>query len=123
MFARTVRPDVESSAEPEPPDERPGRQMSRSPQLVAIMLATVCVSACQETTVSGLNVRAAPTTASAVVANMNRVGTAVYIDCYTRGQSIYGQTIWYRITQPHKGYVTAYYVRTDSGAVGPKRAC
>ena len=123
MFARAVRPDVESSAVTEPPDERPSRRTSRSPQLVAIMLATVCVSACQETTVSGLNVRAAPTTASAVVANMNRAGTAVAIDCYTRGQSIYGQTIWYRITQPHKGYVTAYYVRADSGDVGAHRAC
>jgi 3D (Asp-Asp-Asp) domain-containing protein len=124
VFARAVRPDVESSAAAgEPTAEPPTRRTGRSPQLIAIMLATVCVSACQETTVSGLNVRAAPTTHSAVVAKMSRAGTAVYIDCYTRGQSIYGQTIWYRITQPHRGYVTAYYVNADSGDVGAHRAC
>ena len=36
------------------------RRSGRSPQLVAIVVAAVCVSACQSTTVAGLNVRAGP---------------------------------------------------------------
>jgi uncharacterized protein YraI len=87
------------------------------------VLALACTAACHSTTAAGLNVRAGPSTSSKIVARMSGAGTAVYIDCYTRGQSIYGQTIWYRITAPHKGYVTAYYVRADSGAAGAKRAC
>jgi uncharacterized protein YraI len=123
VFARAQRPDVAPSPG-EPPDEAaPGPRRGRAPQLVAVMVAAMCVSACQSTTVAGLNVRAGPSTSSKIVAKMSSAGSAVYIECYTRGQSIYGQTIWYRISQPHKGYVTAYYVRTDSGAVGPKRAC
>jgi uncharacterized protein YraI len=124
VFARAERSDVALSAgSPDEPEVGAARRSVRSPQLVAVVLALACTAACQSTTVSGLNVRAGPSTSSKIVARMSGAGTAVYIDCYTRGQSIYGQTIWYRITQPHKGYVTAYYVRTDSGAVGPKRAC
>ena len=127
MFARAERPEVTPPAvatgRPDEPAEPTPRRTGRSPQLVAIVVATLCVSACQSTTVPGLNVRAGPSTSSKIVAKMSSAGSAVYIECYTRGQSIYGQTIWYRISQPHKGYVTAYYVRTDSGAVGPKRAC
>jgi uncharacterized protein YraI len=87
------------------------------------VLALACTAACHSTTAAGLNVRAGPSTSSKIVARMGSAGTAVNIDCYTRGQSIYGQTIWYRITAPHKGYVTAYYVRADSSAAGAKRAC
>jgi uncharacterized protein YraI len=131
VFARAERSDVASGAalpavengSPDEPEVGAARRSVRSPQLIALVLALACTAACQSTTVSGLNVRAGPSTSSKIVARMSGAGTAVYIDCYTRGQSIYGQTIWYRITQPHKGYVTAYYVRTDSGAVGPKRAC
>jgi hypothetical protein len=126
VFARAERPEVTSAAvadgSPEPAEPTP-RRTGRSPQLVAIVVAALCVSACQSTTVAGLNVRAGPSTSSKIVAKMSSAGSSVYIECYTRGQSIYGQTIWYLISQPHKGYVTAYYVRTDSGAVGPKRAC
>jgi uncharacterized protein YraI len=126
VFARAERPEVTLAAvadgRPEPAEPTP-RRTGRSPQLVAILVAALCVSACQSTTVAGLNVRAGPSTSSKIVAKMSSAGSSVYIECYTRGQSIYGQTIWYRISQPHKGYVTAYYVKTDSGAVGPRRAC
>jgi uncharacterized protein YraI len=124
VFARAERSDVALSAgSPDEQAEGASRRSVRSPQLVAVVLALGCTAACQSTTVAGLNVRAGPSTSSAIVARMSSAGTAVSIDCYTRGQSIYGQTIWYRITQPHKGYVTAYYVRADSGAAGAKRAC
>ena len=121
MFARAERTDVEPSAavatEPSDEQERSPRRTGRSPQLVAIILAAACVSACQSTTVAGLNVRAAPSTSSKIVARMSSAGSAVSIDCYTHGQSIYGQTMWYRIAAPHHGYVTAYYVQADAGDV------
>lgn len=131
MFARAERSDVASGAalpavetgSLDEPEDGAARCSGRSPQLVALVLALACTAACQSTTVPGLNVRAGPSTSSKIVARMSSAGTAVAIDCYTRGQSIYGQTIWYRITQPHKGYVTAYYVRSDSGDVGTQRAC
>ena len=127
MFARAERSDVALSAvaagSPEEQAEGTARRSGRSPRVVAVVLALACTAACQSTTIAGLNVRAGPSTSSAIVARMSSANTAVSIDCYTRGQSIYGQTIWYRITTPHKGYVTAYYVKADSGAVGAKRAC
>ena len=120
MFARAERTDVEPPAavttEPQAEQEQSTRR-GRAPQLVAIMVAAACVSACQSTTVAGLNVRAAPSTSSKIVARMSSAGSAVSIDCYTHGQSIYGQTMWYRIAAPHRGYVTAYYVQADAGDV------
>ena len=128
MFARAERSDValpavETWSLDEKEEAGAARSRVRSPQLIAVVLALACTAACQSTTVPGLNVRAGPSTSSKIVARMSSAGTTVSIDCYTRGQSIYGQTIWYRITQPHKGYVTAYYVRSDSGDVGTQRAC
>ncbi len=88
---------------------------SRSPRLVAaLLLVVVCTSACGSTTVPGLNVRAGPTTASAIVGRLSTAGTGVVVQCYTHGEAIHGQTLWYRIAAPRVGYVTAYYVRTDS---------
>jgi uncharacterized protein YraI len=117
VFARAERP-APSAVAGEPPDEAErGPRRSRSPQLVAIMVAAMCISACQSTTVAGLNVRAGPSTSSKIVGRMSTAGTAVSIDCYTHGQSINGQTMWYRITAPHRGYVTAYYVRADANDV------
>ena len=120
MFARAERTDVEPPAavttEPQAEQEQSTRR-GRAPQLVAIIVAAACVSACQSTTVAGLNVRAAPSTSSKIVARMSSAGSAVSIDCYTHGQSIYGQTMWYRIAAPHRGYVTAYYVQADAGDV------
>jgi hypothetical protein len=127
VFARAERSDVAlfavAAGSPEEQAEGTARRSGRSPRVVAVVLALACTAACQSTTVAGLNVRAGPSTSSAIVARMGSANTAVSIDCYTRGQSIYGQTIWYRITQPHKGYVTAYYVKADSGAVGAQRVC
>ena len=125
MFARAERPEVTPPAvatgRPDEPAEPTPRRTGRSPQLVAIMVAALCVSACQSTTVPGLNVRAGPSTSSKIVARMSSAGSAVSIDCYTHGQSINGQTMWYRIAAPHRGYVTAYYVQADAGDV--IRAC
>lgn len=108
MSEHAARPDLATTAlAVDPPDRHPHR-------LVAALLALFCVSACEATTVPGLNIRAAPTTASAVVGKMGNANTMVRIECSTRGEAVHGQTMWYRITQPDAGYITAYYIRKDS---------
>lgn len=124
MFDRARRADgARSAATIASPDdrespavdgERTSRGARRSPRLVVALLIVVCTSACESSTVAGLNVRAAPTTASHIVGKLPSAGTSVHVECFTRGQAIHGQTMWYRISQPRRGYVTAYYVRADS---------
>jgi Bacterial SH3 domain len=99
------------------------RTSRRSSRLVVAMLVVICTSACESSTVPGLNVRAAPSTASRIVGRLTTAGTSVNIVCYTRGQPIHGQTLWYRISQPRKGYVTAYYVRADSSTRANTPSC
>jgi hypothetical protein len=70
----------------------------------------MCV-ACQATSVPGLNIRARPTTASPILGNIARADTPVRIICSTRGASVYGNDLWYRISSPRSGYVTSYYIR------------
>jgi uncharacterized protein YraI len=99
------------------PDERArgGSPVARrSTRLAVALLVVVCTTACESSTVSGLNIRAAPTTASRVVGRLTTAGSSVQVECYTRGQSIHGQSMWYRIAAPHRGYVTGYYIRADS---------
>ena|ERR1700733_7183125 len=99
------------------------RRAYRSLQIIAVLLAIVSVSACQSTTGSRLNVRAAPTTASRVVDNLGIAGAAIMVDCYVRGQAVYGNSTWYRITSPSTGYVTAYYVKMDADDHQTMHAC
>jgi hypothetical protein len=104
--------------------QAPGRSdRYGSPRLVAALLALFCSAACETTTVSGLNIRAAPTTASPILGRLDSAGTEVGIDCFTHGQNIHGQTLWYRISQPRTGYVTAYYVQTDGNVLATTHSC
>lgn len=91
----------------------------RTPRLVAMLLAIVCVSACQSTTGSRLNVRAQPTTASPVIGNLGTAGTAITVECFAKGEIINGNATWYRISAPRTGYVTAYYVHMDDTSTTP----
>jgi hypothetical protein len=63
--------------------------------------------------VPGLNIRARPTTASPVIATIDRSGTPVRIVCFTHGANVYGNDHWYRISSPRAGYVTSYYIRVN----------
>ena len=103
MFARTVRPDVARPRPPPgPPDERSPSPADRAGHPSSSRSCSPpCASRPARTPRSpGSTSAPHPPTVQRVVANMSSAGTAVYIDCYTRGQSIYGQTIWYRITRP-----------------------
>jgi hypothetical protein len=82
-------------------------------RVVALLLAVVFVSACQSTTVDGLRIRAQPTTASPIMGSMGIAGASVIPDCFIRGEAIHGNTTWYRISEPRRGYVSGYYVSAD----------
>jgi uncharacterized protein YgiM (DUF1202 family) len=113
------RPDVSSAvATAEPRDDagqaRAPQRGHRSARIALALLVVVSASACESTTVAGLNIRSAPTTTSRVVGKLSSAGMSVQVVCFTRGQAIHGQTTWYRINAPHKGYVSGYYIRADS---------
>lgn len=91
----------------------------RAPGLAAALLAIVCTSACHSTAVDRLNVRAEPTTASAVIDKLDLAGTSVMVDCFVHGEVIHGNSIWYRIDQPQGGYVSGYYVKADANDAAP----
>ncbi len=97
--------------------------MFRAARLPITVGVCLLVTGCDTTSVSGLNVRAEPTTASPVVASIDRVETGVGIDCFVYGEQIHGDPVWYRIDRPHSGYVTNYYVDTDGEGLAGVPSC
>jgi hypothetical protein len=61
---------------------------------------------------TGLNIRARPTTNSAVVGGPIRYGTVIRIRCKVVGQNIDGNRLWYRLADARYpvGWVAARYV-------------
>ncbi len=105
-------------------DPAPARaRRPRTAQLIVLVAAVMGVSACQSTTITGLNVRAAPTTASPVLATLGDSGTAVTITCFVHGQAVHEDPIWYYITRPETGFVSNYYIRTDQDMLATSRSC
>ncbi len=94
--------------------------MSRA--VVVLAAALLCV-ACQRTSIDGLNVRSGPSTASAVVGTIADDGTRVEIECWTRGEAVRGDTVWYRIGAPVAGFVTNYYVETTGDVMAAEDPC
>lgn len=126
----TVRPrtsSIDCSNRSNPPQRgggsRPRGRSRRYRHIGTIAAAAALTTACQTTSIPGLHVRAQPSTASPVVATVERSGTYVRIDCFVRGESVSGDTVWYRISSPHDGYVTNYYIRTNGNILATKPRC
>jgi uncharacterized protein YraI len=96
---------------------------ARVGRVAAVVAVGALLCACQRTSIEGLNVRSGPTTASEVVAEIEESGTPVVIECHTTGEPVHGDTVWYRITGPHDGYVTNYYVRTTGDVMERTPSC
>ncbi len=64
------------------------------------------------TVVPGLHFRALPTPFSRRLQTLRRMGSAVTVTCWTYGQSIYGDPVWYRTVSPARGYVTGQHLDT-----------
>lgn len=92
---------------------RAGRLYARA---AALSLAVAVTAACQSTSVPGLNIRARPSTASPIIGSIAEAGAPVGVACSVRGAPVRGNTVWYRITTPRRGYVTSYYIRTTEKA-------
>lgn len=82
-------------------------------RVVPALIAVALVSACARTSIPGVAVRSGPTTDAALVANIPESGTPVRVQCWTRGEAVSGDSVWYRIASPQRGYVTNYYIRTN----------
>ena len=66
------------------------------------------------TVVKGLHIRTAPTTASKILATLSRVGTRVTVSCYTVGQNVTGDAVWYHTVRPTAGYVAGLNLDTGT---------
>lgn len=101
----------------------PVGEVRSTARITGITVACMLTVACQSTSIPGLNVREQPTTSSPVVASIDDTGTRVDITCYIHGEPVHGDTVWYRIDSPHRGYVTNYYVRTTGDVLSRTARC
>jgi len=65
-----------------------------------------------ETLIKSLHVRKTPNTAAPVLAVLGAAGTKVTVKCWAPGTSVFGDSVWYRITAPHAGFVAGFYLNT-----------
>jgi len=65
-----------------------------------------------KTLVAGLRVRSAPRTTAARVAVLGAAGTRVAVNCWSLGNSVFGDSAWYHIVAPYTGYVAGFYLGT-----------
>jgi hypothetical protein len=82
-------------------------------RVVPALLLVVVVAGCARTSIPGVAVRAQPTTDAHLVANIPESNTPVRVECWSRGQAVQGDPIWYRIASPQEGWVTNYYIRSN----------
>ena len=92
-----------------------------APQPAALELQAA--SHVYSTLITGLHVRRAPTTAAPVLAILGPAGTKVSVDCWARGNSVFGDSIWYLITTPHAGFVAGFYLGTGRDPAAGIRRC
>jgi hypothetical protein len=65
-----------------------------------------------QTLVTGLAVRAAPSSSSTKRGALGPAGTDVTVRCYAVGESVSGDHVWYRIAAPRTGMVAGFYLDT-----------
>jgi hypothetical protein len=75
------------------------------------------------TLITGLHVRRTPSTAAPILAVLGPAGTKVSVDCWARGSSVFGDSVWYLITKPHAGFVAGFYLDTGRDPNAGIRRC
>ena len=65
-----------------------------APQPARAALEVQASSHVYSTLIGGLHVRKAPTTAAPILAVLGPAGTKVSVDCWARGSSVFGDSIW-----------------------------
>jgi hypothetical protein len=75
------------------------------------------------TLVHGLHVRTGPHTSAAVVAVLGAAGTKVAVNCYAIGGSVFGDSVWYHLVAPHRGFAAGFYLDTGRDPAAGIRRC
>jgi hypothetical protein len=73
--------------------------------------------------VAGVHIRFWPSATSTKLATLGRVGTMVTVNCYTFGQSIGGDRVWYHLTSPKRGFVSGSHLNTGRDPAHGIPAC
>jgi hypothetical protein len=62
--------------------------------------------------VSRLPIRSAPSARASTRALLGPAGSTVRIECFSYGQKLFGDSVWYRATWPASGWVAGLYLDT-----------
>jgi hypothetical protein len=73
--------------------------------------------------VRGVHIRFWPSAFAARLATLGRVGSEVAVNCYSYGESIRGDRIWYHITRPVSGFVSGTHLNTGRDPAPGIPAC
>jgi hypothetical protein len=76
-----------------------------------------------QTLVGRIRVHSAPASAAKVTGTITRSGTRVTISCYSRGNRVAGNPVWYHLSRPVKGFVTSYYMNSHVDPVAGIARC
>jgi hypothetical protein len=75
------------------------------------------------TLVRGVAVRSKPTSASKLAGRIRQRGAKVTVQCYAQGARFGGNPIWYRVSKPLRGYVTAYNINSHQDPASGVARC
>jgi hypothetical protein len=75
------------------------------------------------TLVAGVAVRAKPQVTAQLEGRIKTSGTKVTVQCYARGSRVAGNSVWYRLATPVRGYVTSYYLNSHYDPVAGAARC
>jgi hypothetical protein len=62
--------------------------------------------------VAGVHIRYWPAAFAQRITTLGRVGTRVTVNCYTYGQDIQGDRVWYHVVRPRAGYIAGLHLNT-----------
>ena len=75
------------------------------------------------TLVTGLRVRAKPSTSSAVVHVLGAAGSLVVVNCFKTGTPVFKDNVWYHLVAPHFGFVAGVHLNTGQDPAKGVRHC
>lgn len=65
-----------------------------------------------QTKVAGLVIRSGPSARFKAVGKLGPAGSKVVVSCWTRGQSVKGDNVWYGTVGPFRGFAAGAYLNT-----------
>ena len=71
----------------------------------------------------GLRVRTAPRTTATTIVRLGPAGTKVAVNCFVVGKPVFGDSVWYHIVRPARGFVAGFYLDTGHDPAAGIRPC